>query len=128
MEKVERPVLERRKMALRLRSPTRGGQRVVELRGVDAAYGDDPVLLDVTLTVMRGERVGVIGPNGSGKSVLTRLVTGELEPAAGERWAGPSIVIGTLRAGARSGAGSRHANRRRATDPAVHGGGGGARC
>ena len=33
------------------------------------AYGDDPVLLDVTLTVVRGERVGVIGPNGAGKSV-----------------------------------------------------------
>ena len=96
MEKVERPVLERRKMALRLRSQTRGGQRVIELRGVDAAYGDDPVLLDVSLTVMRGERVGVIGPNGSGKSVLTRVVTGELEPAAGERWVGPSIVMGTL--------------------------------
>jgi ATP-binding cassette subfamily F protein 3 len=45
---------------------------------------------------MRGERVGVIGPNGSGKSVLTRLITGELAPAAGERWVGPSIEIGHL--------------------------------
>jgi ATP-binding cassette subfamily F protein 3 len=45
---------------------------------------------------MRGERVGVIGPNGSGKSVLTRLLTGELAPAAGERWIGPSIEVGTL--------------------------------
>ena len=73
MDKVERPVLERRKMGLRLRSERRGGQRVVELRDVDAAYGDEPVLLDVSLTVMRGERVGIIGANGSGKSVLTRL-------------------------------------------------------
>ena len=96
MDKVERPVLERRKMGLQLRSARRGGQRVVELRDVDASYGDDPVLLDVSLTVMRGERVGVIGPNGSGKSVLTRLITGELEPAAGERWVGPSIEIGSL--------------------------------
>ncbi len=96
MDKVERPVLERRKMALRLRSEQRGGQRVIELRGVDAAYGDEPVLLDVSVTVLRGERVGIIGPNGSGKSVLTRLITGELEPAAGERWIGPSIVVGSL--------------------------------
>jgi ATP-binding cassette, subfamily F, member 3 len=96
MEKIDRPVLERRKMGLALRSERRGGQRVVELRGVDAAYGDDPVLLDVSLTVMRGERVGVIGSNGSGKSVLTRLITGELAPAAGERWIGPSIEVGTL--------------------------------
>ena len=96
MDKVDRPVLERRKMGLRLRSERRGGQRVVELRHVDAAYDDEPVLLDVSLTVMRGERVGIIGANGSGKSVLTRLITGELEPASGERWIGPSIELGTL--------------------------------
>jgi ATP-binding cassette, subfamily F, member 3 len=96
MDKVDRPVLERRKMGLRLRSERRGGQRVVELRHADAAYDDDPVLLDVSLTVMRGERVGIIGANGSGKSVLTRLITGELEPASGERWIGPSIELGTL--------------------------------
>jgi ATP-binding cassette subfamily F protein 3 len=96
LDKVERPVLERRKMGLRLRSERRGGQRVVELRRVDAAFGDRTVLLDVSLTVMRGERVGVIGANGSGKSVLARLITGELEPTSGERWIGPSIELGTL--------------------------------
>ncbi|HEX5196532.1 MAG TPA: ABC-F family ATP-binding cassette domain-containing protein [Gaiellales bacterium] len=96
MEKVDRPVLERRKMGLRLRSERRGGQRVVELRHVDAAYDGEPILRDVSLTVMRGERVGIIGANGSGKSVLTRLITGELEPASGERWIGPSIELGTL--------------------------------
>jgi ATP-binding cassette subfamily F protein 3 len=89
-------VLERRKMGLRLRSERRGGQRVVELRHVDAAYDGEPILRDVSLTVMRGERVGIIGANGSGKSVLTRLITGELEPASGERWIGPSIELGTL--------------------------------
>ena len=38
MEKVERPVLERRKMALALRSGVRGGQRVIALEGVDVAF------------------------------------------------------------------------------------------
>jgi ATP-binding cassette, subfamily F, member 3 len=89
-------VLERRKMALRLRSARRGGQRVVELRHADAAFGDDPVLLDVSLTVMRGERVGIIGGNGAGKSVLVKLLAGDLEPAGGERWIGPSIELGML--------------------------------
>jgi ATP-binding cassette subfamily F protein 3 len=89
MEKVERPVFERRRMALELRSGTRGGDRVVELRDVDF----DPVLIDVSLTVMRGERVGIVGPNGAGKTVLARLLAGELEPTEGERWAGPSIRV-----------------------------------
>jgi ATP-binding cassette subfamily F protein 3 len=96
MEKVDRPVLERRKMALALRSGSRGGQRVLALEGVDVAFGEDPVLLDVDLVVTRGERVGVVGPNGAGKTVLVRVLTGELEPGAGTRWAGAGIEIGYL--------------------------------
>jgi ATP-binding cassette subfamily F protein 3 len=96
MDKVERPVLERRKMALALRSGVRGGQRVLALEGVDVAFGDDPVLLDVDLVVMRGERVGVVGPNGAGKTVLARVLAGDLEPGAGRRWAGDGIEVGYL--------------------------------
>ena len=96
MEKVERPVLERRKMALALRSGVRGGQRVLALEGVDVAFGEDPVLLDVELVVMRGERVGIVGPNGAGKTVLARVLAGDLEPGAGRRWAGDGIDVGYL--------------------------------
>jgi ATP-binding cassette subfamily F protein 3 len=96
MEKVERPVLERRKMALALRSGVRGGQRVLALEGVDVAFGDEPVLLDVDLVVMRGERVGVVGPNGAGKTVLARVLAGDLQPGAGRRWAGDGIQVGYL--------------------------------
>jgi ATP-binding cassette subfamily F protein 3 len=92
MEKVERPVFERRRMALELRSGMRGGERVVELRDVEF----DPVLTGVDLTVMRGERVGIVGPNGAGKTVLLKLLSGELVPSSGARWAGPSIVMDHL--------------------------------
>jgi ATP-binding cassette subfamily F protein 3 len=96
MEKVERPVLERRRMALALRSGVRGGQRVLALEGVDVVFGEDPVLLDVDLVVMRGERVGVVGPNGAGKTVLARVLAGDLAPGAGRRWAGDGIEVGYL--------------------------------
>ena len=72
MDKVDRPVLERRRIGLALRSGERGGKRVAELRDVTVAFDDDPVLLDVDLTIFRGERIGVIGRNGSGKSVLVK--------------------------------------------------------
>ncbi|MDP9295000.1 MAG: ATP-binding cassette domain-containing protein [Actinomycetota bacterium] len=96
MEKIDRPVLERRRMALELRSAARGGQRVIALEGADFAFGEDPVLLDVELVITRGERVGVVGPNGAGKSVLARVLAGELEPREGTRWVGPSIQVGYL--------------------------------
>jgi ATP-binding cassette subfamily F protein 3 len=97
MEKVERPVLERRKMGLALRSGVRGGQRVIALEGVDVAFDpDDPVLLDVELVIGRGERVGVVGPNGAGKTALLRTLGGTLAPAGGERWIGSGIEVGYL--------------------------------
>ncbi len=96
MEKVERPVLERRRIALRLHPHVRGGQRVFELRDVGMRFGEDAVLADVDLTVVHGERVGLVGPNGAGKSVLLKTVVGELEPTDGEVWVGPSIRVGYL--------------------------------
>jgi ATP-binding cassette, subfamily F, member 3 len=96
MDKIDRPVLERRKIALELRPHARGGERVVELASVGVELGDRPILVDVDLTVLRGERVGVVGDNGAGKSVLLRVLAGDLDPSEGERTAGPSIRFGRL--------------------------------
>ena len=96
MEKIDRPVLERRKIALELRPHARGGERVVELAGAGVELAGRSILEAVDLTVLRGERVGVVGENGAGKSVLLRLLADELEPTTGERKAGPSIRFGRL--------------------------------
>jgi ATP-binding cassette subfamily F protein 3 len=96
MDKVDRPVLERRKIALELRPHARGGERVVELVEVGVELGGRPILAGVDLTVLRGERVGVVGDNGAGKSVLLRVLADELAPTGGERKAGPSIRFGRL--------------------------------
>jgi ATP-binding cassette subfamily F protein 3 len=99
MDKVDKPVFERRKIALSMRSAARGGNKIVDLREVTVAFDDDPVLLDVSLTVYRGERIGVIGANGSGKSVLGSVLAGLREPTHGVRWAGPAVAFGYLAQG-----------------------------
>jgi cobalamin transport system ATP-binding protein len=51
---------------------------------VTVAYGDRTILADVSLSLGAGERVALVGPNGAGKSTLLRLLTGVLEPRAGD--------------------------------------------
>ncbi|HET8834562.1 MAG TPA: ABC-F family ATP-binding cassette domain-containing protein, partial [Gemmatimonadales bacterium] len=53
------------------------------LAGIGVEFGATRLLSDVTLTVTRGERWGVIGRNGSGKTTLFRILTGETRPSAG---------------------------------------------
>ena len=94
MDKVERPVLERKKMGLQLHPAQRGGQKALELRDVGLAFDDELILLGLKHTIWRGERVGIVGANGAGKTVLGRLLTGQLAPTYGEVWRGPSIDLG----------------------------------
>ena len=56
----------------------------LETRDLTKAYGDLVALTPLTLTVRPGERVVLVGTNGSGKTTLLRLVSGLLEPTAGE--------------------------------------------
>ena len=58
--------------------------RHLEIRGLSSAYGSLPVLQDVSLTVDKGEVVGLIGPSGSGKSTLLRVLVGLSRPTGGE--------------------------------------------
>jgi biotin transport system ATP-binding protein len=54
----------------------------IDLAEVSHAYGDRPVLTNVSVTLTE-RRVGVIGANGSGKSTFARLLNGLVLPSAG---------------------------------------------
>jgi ATPase subunit of ABC transporter with duplicated ATPase domains len=77
----------RRAPALRFVPERPSGREVLELGGVSKSYGDNHVLSNVSLTVRRGERVGIIGPNGLGKSTLLKIAMERLDADAGRvRW------------------------------------------
>ncbi len=92
VKRLDRPLLERRKMDLKLNG-WRGSNQVLELADVHKSYAR-PVLTGVSLLIRHGERVGLIGPNGTGKSVLLRLILGAEVPDAGEIKIGPSVKAG----------------------------------
>lgn len=68
----------------------RSGKLVVETRDAGFAYpGGSPVIRDMNLTILRGDKIGLVGENGTGKTTLVRLLLGDLEPTEG------SIRLGT---------------------------------
>ena len=48
------------------------------------------------LEIAWGDRLAILGPNGSGKSTLLAALLGRLPLAEGERWLGPSVVVGEI--------------------------------
>ena len=71
----------------------RSGRLVAEARGVSFARDGRPIVRDLTTTIMRGDRVGVIGPNGSGKTTPLRLLLGELPPDTGTVRLGTGLEV-----------------------------------
>jgi ATP-binding cassette, subfamily F, member 3 len=53
------------------------------LSGIAVEFGATRLFADVTFTIARGERWGIIGRNGSGKTTLLRIITGDAEPTRG---------------------------------------------
>jgi len=91
MDRVERPDLEPRTMALRL-TAERGSDKVLEVNGLAKAFDDELLFEDIDLLIWSGERVGLVGPNGAGKSVLFRILLGQEAPTRGKVKLGPSIT------------------------------------
>ncbi|MCL4274583.1 MAG: ATP-binding cassette domain-containing protein [Anaerolineales bacterium] len=94
MEKVEKPVTERRRMDLGQLNGWRGSNKVLELANISKSFGEKVVFSNLNETIWHGERVGLIGANGAGKSVLLRMILGQEMPDAGEVKIGPSVSIG----------------------------------
>jgi ATP-binding cassette subfamily F protein uup len=61
----------------------RSGQMILEAENVSKSFGDHVVVRDLSIRVMRGDRIGLIGPNGAGKTTLLRLLLGALPPDSG---------------------------------------------
>lgn len=93
MEKVEKPVTDRKRMELQLNG-WRGSNKVLELANISKSFGERRVFSNVNETIWHGERVGMIGANGAGKSVLLRMILGKEMPDTGEIKIGPSVSIG----------------------------------
>ena len=71
----------------------RSGRMVLEANGISFTHGAKPIVSDLTTTIMRGDRVGLVGPNGCGKTTLIKLLLGELTPHSGSIRHGTNLEI-----------------------------------
>lgn len=67
----------------------RSGKIVAELTNVCKSYGGRCLINDLTMRVIRGDKLGLLGPNGVGKSTLIKIILGEVVPDEG------SVKLGT---------------------------------
>lgn len=79
--------------AMSLEAGQQSGARVIEAQGVAHAFGDRVIARNLDLRVMRGDRVAFVGPNGVGKTTLLNLLTGRMQPDAGQIRLGTSLNI-----------------------------------
>ena len=57
---------------------------MIEVKGLTKYYRNVPVVNDVSFRISPGEVTGYLGPNGSGKSTTVKMMTGLIEPSAGQ--------------------------------------------
>ena len=68
----------------------------IRLDQIEFSIGTQVLLDKVSLTLDKGERLGLLGRNGAGKSTLMRILSGELSSEDGERWVDPNITVARL--------------------------------
>ncbi len=67
---------------------------MIRLSSVSKQHGKQILFLEASMSVFKGEKVGLVGPNGSGKSTIFRLVVGEEQPDSGQVAVEKSATVG----------------------------------
>ena len=78
---------------LNVDSGERSGKLVAELENVNKSFGGRPIVKDLSLRIIRGDRIGLIGVNGAGKSTLIKLILGTLEADSGKIKLGTNVSV-----------------------------------
>ncbi|HFK1766680.1 ABC transporter ATP-binding protein [Bacillus wiedmannii] len=96
MEKLKKPILERKQMGLQFEGQERSGKDVVVMKEVSKGFAGHLLFNEASLHVRFQERAAIVGRNGTGKTTLLKLLLEEIEPDAGEIRIGSSVKIGYL--------------------------------
>lgn len=96
IEKLKRPILERKQMGLQFEGQERSGKDVVVMKEVSKGFAGRSLFEQANLHVRFQERAAIVGRNGTGKTTLLKLLLEEINPDVGEIRIGSSVKIGYL--------------------------------
>jgi ATPase subunit of ABC transporter with duplicated ATPase domains len=95
MEKVKKPVLERKKIDLAFTMDERSGKDVVRLED-SACFGERLLFDNLSMHVRFQERAAIVGENGSGKTTLLNIISGKETPDSGDVQLGSNLSAAYL--------------------------------
>ncbi len=72
------------------------GRLVIEAQDIGKRFDETPIAQNLSLRIMRGDRLGLVGANGAGKTTLVNLLTGALAPDEGKVTIGANVAMATL--------------------------------
>jgi len=78
---------------MQISAENRSGRLVIEAENVSYSFGDKNIIQNFSITIQRGDKIGIVGPNGSGKTTLLRILMGELSPFLGEVRHGANVEM-----------------------------------
>ncbi|MBN1378016.1 MAG: ATP-binding cassette domain-containing protein [Gammaproteobacteria bacterium] len=82
------------KARIHVETAEQSGRKVIEAKNITHGYGEQVLIKDFSLKIMRGDRIGLIGNNGVGKSTLLKILLGKIDPQHGTVKLGTNIKLG----------------------------------
>lgn len=77
LERIEKPVLEKKNRAVNIKASERSGNIVIQANDLSKSYEDKTIFKQANLLIRYGERVALIGPNGCGKTTFLKMLLNE---------------------------------------------------
>lgn len=78
---------------LDIQTGTSSGHQVIDTKAISFSYDDKPIIQNLSTTIWRGDKIGIIGPNGGGKTTLLKLLLGQMEPTTGTVKLGTNLQV-----------------------------------
>jgi ATP-binding cassette, subfamily F, member 3 len=96
IEKLDRPKIEVKKMAIDFEAKDRSGKDVIILEDVSKSFGSRTLIDQVNMLIQHKDRTAIVGENGAGKSTLLKIILKECDADQGIVKVGSNVKIGYL--------------------------------